>query len=282
MPRSPSSTVQAARNELGERLREIRKDVPLTAKEVADQAGWAKSKCSRLENGETLPSAADIRAWCRICGAEDQVDDLIAATRSVDSMYVQWRRVQRTGLTRLQKSYVPLNERTRTFRVYSCNVIPGFLQTEAYATALLSDITAFRAVPNDVPAAVAARMDRSQIIHRSGRVFVFLIEEAVLRYRVGDPETMAGQLGHLLAATTFPAVSIGIIPIAVPRRMWVTETFSIYDQAQAQVETLTAAVTITAPSEVQVYQKAFAEYGALAVHGAAARALVTNAIDSLG
>ncbi|MGA4541321.1 helix-turn-helix domain-containing protein [Uniformispora flossi] len=271
MPRSPSSTVQAARNELGVRLRELRKEAPLSGRELA-----------RLENGETLPSVDDIRIWCRVCGADHQAEDLIAATRTVDSMYVQWKRVQRTGLRRLQESYVPLFERTQSFRVYSSNVVPGLLQTEGYATALLTDITEFRGTVNDVLAAVEARMERSRVLRQGRRRFAFLIEESVLRHRVGDDDAMADQLGYLLSAMAFPTVSIGVIPLAAPRHMWVVETFSIYDAEQAQVETLTAAVTMTAPGEVAVYAKAFAELGKVAVYGQRARSLVAAAVDSLG
>ena len=144
MTTSPSSSVAAARKALGARLREIRRDAGLTGREVAARAGWHASKTSRLENGVTAPADADIRQWCHICDAADQAADLIAATRSADSMYVEWKRLERTGLRRLQESYVPLFERTRTFRLSNSSVMPGLLQTPAYVTALLSEIIEFR------------------------------------------------------------------------------------------------------------------------------------------
>ena len=282
MPTSPSSSAQAARKALAARLREIRLDSGLTGRELATLAGWHPSKSSRLENGVTPPADTDIRAWCRICNADDQAPDLIAASRSADSAYVEWRRVQRTGLRRLQESYVPLFERAKNFRVYCSNVVPGLFQTDAYATALLSAITQFRGTPDDVTEAVAARMDRSRVLREGNHRFAVLIEETVLRHRVGDAETMAGQLGYLLAAMSFPSVSLGVIPFTAPRRMWMVETFSIYGDEQAQVELLTAAVNVTAPSELEQYVKAFAAMGELAVYGGAARALITSAIDTLG
>jgi transcriptional regulator with XRE-family HTH domain len=282
MARSPSSSVQAAREALAARLREIRLDAGLTAREIALRAGWHPSKSSRIENAVTPPSDADIRAWCSICGAEDQAADLIAASRSAESMYVEWRRLQRTGLRRLQESYVPLFERTRTFRIYCSNVVPGLLQTPAYATALLSEITAFREAPNDVAEAVAARIDRARVLREGDHRFAILVEEAVLRYRMGDAEVMAGQLGHLLSIMSLPAVSLGVVPFSAERGMWPLETFSIYDGEQAQVELLTAAVTVTAPSEIAQYAKAFSRAADLAVYGADARVLITDAIAALG
>ena len=277
-----SSSVQAARKALAARLREIRRDAGLTARQVATEAGWHESKTSRLENAVTPPSDEDVRTWCRICQAEDQAADLIAASRSVDSAYVEWKRLQRSGLRRVQEAIVPLFEKTQLFRIYSSSFMPGLFQTPAYATALLSGITEFHGTPDDVADAVQARMDRSyRILQHGDHRFAIIVEEAVLRYRMGDADTMAGQLGHLLAVMSMPAVSFGIIPFAVSRRMWTAETFSVYDSAQVQVELMTANVTVTAPSEVALYIKAFSHYADLAVYGAQARALITAALESL-
>ncbi|WP_330175185.1 helix-turn-helix transcriptional regulator [Streptomyces sp. NBC_01498] len=282
MTASPSSSVQKARKAMADRLREIRRDAGLSGEAVAASAGWYKSKVSRLENAVTPPSPEDIRAWCSACGVVDQAADLIAAARSADSMYLEWRRVQQSGLRQLQESYLPLYERTQVFRTYCANVVPGVLQTQSYATALLRSISEFHRTPNDVDKAVQARLDRSARVVREGNHrFVLVVEESVLRHRVGDADTMAGQLGYLLTAMTFPSVSLGVIPFSAERRMWMIETFSVYDEEQAEAELLTARVNVTAPSEVRQYLKAFAEFTRLAVHGAEARSLITSAIDSL-
>ncbi|MBT2421920.1 helix-turn-helix transcriptional regulator [Streptomyces sp. ISL-22] len=93
-----SSSVQQARQALGRRLREIRKDAGLTARELARRADWHESKCSRLENGRTAPSDADIRMYTTLCAAQDHAADLIATARGIEGTYVQWRRMERAGL----------------------------------------------------------------------------------------------------------------------------------------------------------------------------------------
>ncbi|WP_406507153.1 helix-turn-helix domain-containing protein [Streptomyces sp. NBC_00212] len=282
MPVSPSSSAQAAREALAARLRDLRLDAGLNGRDLAARAGWSTAKASRIENAKTPPSDADIKAWCRACLAEDQTADLIAANRTADSMYVEWRRKQRTGLRRLQESAVPLFERTRHFRVYCSNVVPGLIQTDAYARALLSAITEFRNIPNDVEQAVEARMARSHVIREGDHRFALIIEEDVLYYGFGDAEVMAGQLGYLLAVMSLPSVSLGVIPRAAPRRMWPIETFMVFDDQRAAVELLSADVTVTVPSEVVLYVRAFKELAKMAVHGPQARALITEAINSLG
>lgn len=282
VPSSPSSSVQAARQALADRLREIRVDAGLTAKALAAAANWDRTKVSKIEHATRPPSADDIRRWCVVCGAEDQTADLIASLRTVEGAYVEWRRIQRTGLRRVQESWVPLYERTRQFRVYCSQVVPGLLQTPAYAGALLSAITTFHGTPNDVEEAVAARMARSNVVRNGDHRFAVLVEEAVLRYRVGGVETMTGQLRHLLDAMTLPSVSLGVIPFEhAGRRMWTLEGFNIFDSEQVSVELLSAAVTVTTPGEVDLYVKAFAELSAMAVYGEAARALITEAIGAL-
>ncbi|MFD0338978.1 DUF5753 domain-containing protein [Streptomyces sp. NPDC127117] len=249
---------------------------------VAARTGRQPSKVSRLENAKTPPSDDDVKAWCAACQAPEQAPDLIAASRIAEQMNVQWRRVQETGLRQLQESRTAVHRQTTTQRVYSSSVVPGLLQAAEYATALLTSITQFHGTPNDVDAAVKARPARSQILHEAGRTFALVIEESVLRHVVGDAATMAGQLGHILAAMAYPAVSIGVVPAGTPRQMWTVETFSVFDEDRAYVELLTAAVSVTEPREVAQYLSAFREYAALAVHGAQARALVTSAIDALG
>jgi transcriptional regulator with XRE-family HTH domain len=113
---SPSSSVQRAREQLAERLRDIRLDARLTARALSAAAGWHEAKTSRIEAAKQAPSEDDIRVWCRVCGAERAVPDLVAASRSADSMYLEWRWLQRAGMRRMQEAHVPLFERTRLFK----------------------------------------------------------------------------------------------------------------------------------------------------------------------
>ncbi|MFD5568644.1 helix-turn-helix domain-containing protein [Streptomyces cadmiisoli] len=277
----PSTALDAARRAIAEQLREIRRDAGLSGREIAARAGWQPSKVSRLQSATTPPSDDDIRAWCTACGAEDRISDLLAANRTADSMYLEWRRVQRTGLRRLQESRIPLYEQTRQFRVYSSTVVPGFLQTYEYAAALLANIARVHGTPDDAADAASARVERSHIIREGNHRFGILVEESVLRHVVGDAATMAGQLGYLLSVMALPSVSVGIVPAGRPREMWTLETFTVFDEGRVHVELLTAAITVTGPGEVAQYAHAFEEMAALAVYGARARSLISAAIDSL-
>nr|WBO81921.1 helix-turn-helix transcriptional regulator [Streptomyces sp. SBE_14.2] len=279
----PTSSVQEARAALAARLRELRLDAGITSKELARLAGWSVAKSSRIENAVTAPADSDIRAWCTACGADQEAEDLIAASRQADAMYLHWKRLQRTGMKRLAETSAKLYESTRLFRVYASHVVPGYLQTPGYAAALMGTIAGFRGTPDDVSEAVEVRMRRARVIHEGDHRFATLIEENVLHHMVGGPEVMVGQLGNLLAAMPLPSMSLGIIPAAAPREgvMWPLEQFTVFDDARIHVELLAAKVTVTAPGELDIYLRAFARLTELAVYGAEARALIVKAIEAL-
>ncbi|GAA2358306.1 helix-turn-helix transcriptional regulator [Streptomyces carpaticus] len=282
MSSSPLSSAEAARAAVAARLRDLMKDAGLTGQELAARCGWHKSKSSRIARGRTPPSDADIRAWCRACDAEEHVADLIAASRTAETMYVEWRQIHRTGMRHVHEQTTPLYQRTRVFRVYASNVVPGMLQTPEYATGLLRRITAFQGTPDDVPDAVRARLGRSRVVREGDHRFALLLEEAVLHYRVSDDAAMAGQLRHLLAVMSRPNVSLGVIPFGARRTVWPLEAFYAFDDTRVAVETLTAEINVTAPGEIRTYLRAFAELSRLAVRGTEARSRIDAAVAALG
>lgn len=282
MPISPSSSAQAARKNVARQLHTLRQNAGLTVTELASRCGWHHAKTSRIENARTPPSPTDIRLWCRATDAVDQAADLIAASQHAESLYREWRHRVRTGLAKLQDSYTELYRSTRLLRVYSPVLVPGLLQTQGYAKALLSANARILEVPDDAAEAATARLERSQVIHEPGHRYLFLVEEAVLHYQLGDTDAMAGQLGYLLTAGALPQVSFGIIPAARQERVLSPqETFDVHDDTLVSVELLSAEVNVTQPSEVALYVRAFEQLRSMAVYGAAARELIVKAIDAL-
>ncbi|WP_432015833.1 helix-turn-helix domain-containing protein [Streptomyces hydrogenans] len=282
MALSASSSAQQARQALADRLAELCRDAGLSGLDLAERCGWSRSKSSRIMNARTPPSAEDIRAWCRACGAEEQTEDLTAMLRTAEGMWVGWRRMERAGLKQAQEARLPLYERTRRFRSYSSWLVPGMIQTQPYTTAALQAIQKRRGLVDDVAGAVAARMERQRVLYEGDRRFAFLVEESVLRAGIGGAEVMTGQLGHLIAVASLPNVSLGVVPMKPDRERWPAEGFWIYDAAQVNVELVSGYLTITQPSEVSMYADTFTELAALAVYGASARTLITAAIDALG
>ncbi len=87
----PGEDVQQAKEAFGVRLRELRQEASLTGRALARLTGLHYTKISRAENGRQSVTDAEIRAWCTACGASDQVPEMIAMARTVESMYRQIR-----------------------------------------------------------------------------------------------------------------------------------------------------------------------------------------------
>ncbi|GAA2120413.1 helix-turn-helix transcriptional regulator [Kitasatospora saccharophila] len=282
MSSTPSSSVLEARKALAARLVALRKDARLTGDELSARCGWHPAKTSRIQSGKAQPSEDDLRAWCTACGAQDQADDLIAAARAVETMYTEWRRMERGGLRAAQESVADLYHRTNLFRVYASRVLPGMVQTPEYTEAVLRSIQRARVEVDDVTDAVEARLERQRMLFSGRHRFGLLIEEWVLRAAVCDPETMAAQLGHLLAVASSPFVSIGVIPTGPGRPHLPVEDFYLFDEAEVAVELTSGYLRITQPHEIADYVRTFTDLASTAVYGAGARQLITTAIAALG
>jgi transcriptional regulator with XRE-family HTH domain len=278
----PSSSARQARESLGARLRAIRRDAGLTARALASATGQHYSRVSKIENGVQSPTDADVRAWCRACDADGEVPDLLASLRSVESAYKEFRRESRAGMKRVVGSHTPdLYDRTTVFRIYEHNVIPGLFQTPAYCAAMLSFWMKFLEAPDDVEAAVAARMQRQQVLYRKGATFVVVLEEQALRTFFDTAETQLGQLDRLLALMSLPSVSLGIVPLMTERAAVGSTGFWIFDDTLVALETPTASIAVDRPGEIALYVRMFDVLKGPARTGAAARELILQVMREM-
>jgi transcriptional regulator with XRE-family HTH domain len=259
----------------------MRKDARLSGRALASALGWHYTKVSKLENGDRSPSEDDIRAWCAACGADDQVPDLIATVRHVASVHHEYRRQMQAGMKHMTESSVPLYEQTSLFRVYDTTVFPGLFTTAEYAAALFRWWQGFMGLKDDVDAAVEARMQRQSVLYSGDRQFRVVIEEQVLRTRVGDADVMAGQLDRLMAVMSLPRVSIGIIPAGAVRHSLTQGSFWMFDDSRVRVETVSESLNITQPRDIALYARVFELLQRSAVHGREARQVISRAIRDL-
>ena len=282
MSTPPSSSAREAQRALGARLREIRRDAGLSGRALAAATRQHFTRVSKIEHGVQPPTDKDIRDWCRACDAEEQVPDLIATARVVESAYLEFRRQARAGMKRVVGAHtLALYERTSQFRIYEHNVIPGLFQTAAYCAAMLSFWIGFLETPADLDAAVAARMERQKVIFEAGKRFAVVLEEQALRTWFGTAEVQAGQLGRLLEMMSVPTVSLGIVPLMTERTGVASAGFWIFDDSLVALETPTASIEVTRPQEVELYARMFEHLRGAAVFGAAARGLIIRALGEL-
>lgn len=275
------SSFQRAREALGLRLRELRRDAHLTGRQLAESQGWHPSKVSKVEGGKQTLSEADIQAWSVACARPELAAELVASLRSLEGQYLEFRRMFRGGQRANQGELAEIEAATDVTRNFESVFVPGLLQTPEYARYRFAERLEEIGAPDDVDDAVAARMNRQQVIYRTGKRFHFVVTEAVLRYLLCPPEVMAGQLDRLVSLSTLTTIRFGVIPFEVQYAVAPVHGFYVYDKRMVRVENLTAVLKLTQPSEIAAYTKIFDQFAEVARYGAEARAIITQVLADL-
>jgi transcriptional regulator with XRE-family HTH domain len=210
---------------LGRELRLLREAAQLKPEAAAQAMGWSRSKISRLETAKVdHPRHADIKALLDLYGVtSEKRDTLLQLTKTVR------RRGWWTSFGDvLDDTYVVLEDEARLIRSWQLQVIPGLLQTEDYARAVLD---AARPGHPDNHKRVQARMARRPLLARvdppAPRLHVIL-EETVIRRTVGGRRVMRAQLSELWAAAQRPNVTVQILPFEAGAHAGVDGRFVLF------------------------------------------------------
>ena len=269
--------VEQARQALANRLRDLRTNARLSGRELAARAGWHYTKISKIEHGTTMPSEADLELWCFHCRAESEYPDLIAMAHGIERMYRELRKLFRSGTAHYQKTVLREEADARMYRSFTVDILPGLLQTEAYATLVLSRVSELLGMPDPSAETAAVRIQRARIINDSRRLFHFVIYENAIRTTLAAPDIKKPQLRHLLSIATQPNVHLGILPIRTAHYA-IMNAFTMIDDKTVDVETHTAIIKAEQPAEVSLYSRLFEHYSKLAAYGQQARELIRDEI----
>lgn len=221
-----------ARRQLGRMLREARQALGLTIERAAPLAALSKSGLQRLEAGDVVKiRTQDIELLCELYElTPDQTARLVELANQAQEK--SW--VTAFGGLYSDSTFnmvVGLTESAAHLFVYA-EIVPGLLQTAAYARTLISAYFASDE-PDDIERRVALRMQRQKIITRKAdpvKLDVLLHESALYR-AVGTPRIMARQLHHLAEMSKLPHVSLRIQPFSsgYPQGAFLPNLFMILD-----------------------------------------------------
>lgn len=279
LPRSTvnSADVRDARNELGARLRGLRRAAGLSGRQLAATLSWPPSKVSKLENGQQTPSDADVSAWAGAVSAEQELAGLLAELHTLETRYAELQRLLRGGQVQVQQAAGRRESRTDVFRMFESTFVPGLLQTADYARHRFAQSARVfgRRVP--IEDAVGERMRRQEVLYDRSRTFHVVITEPVLHYALSPPEVMLGQLDRIMSLATLPNVRLGVIPLDAEYVIAPAHGFWVYDDRLVVVETFAAELNLAQPAEIELYTKIFETLALDAVHGRRARALIGKA-----
>jgi transcriptional regulator with XRE-family HTH domain len=283
LPRNTSinADIRDARNELGARLRELRRAAGLNGQQLAEVLSWQGSKVSKIENGRQTPTDDDVRAWCRAVGAEGEIERLLADLHTLETRHAEWQQQVRGGLARVQESVAKREAATRTMRSFQLTFVPGLLQTPGYARARLEQSGRRWGRSADVDEAVAARMARQAVLYEPGRGFHFVIAESVLLFALCPPEAMLAQIDRLVSLSMLENVRLGIVPFDRPYVVAPKHGFSLLDDRLVTVETFTAELNLAQPQEIKMYRKVFDSMALAADYDRKARTHMHRAAEQI-
>lgn len=276
-----STDYQQARAALGARMRELRHESGLSGRALAVRLGWPQSKISKLENGKQTPTMADVRAWAEGTGRPDATAELQGRLRTVETQYRSWRRQLAGGYLPVQEAHAAQARRTSVRRSFDPTLIPGLLQTAGYARGVLSRYTAVHLSISDVDAAVAARIERQQVLKDRRRSFHFLVWEGALVSRLCPSAVHADQLERLVPWLAPGHVQLGIIPFRAPLNVPAGVGFSIHDDALVITESWHAEMWLDDPADVALHLRAWDALAASAVYGPEAHRVIIRASHAL-
>ncbi len=216
MPRPVSATVRNRR--LGTELRRLRESANLTGDDVAAQLGWSASKVSRLENARQAPRFADVRRLLDLYSVEGTYrEQLLQLAR--DAVRRGWWEAFSDALPEQYSSYIGLEIEAEQIWQWETQVVPGLLQTEAYAQSVEQSSHSTEVIPpSRVDARVEARLVRQAVLTRENNPLrlAVVLDEALLLRRYGDAAVMAAQLRHLQELSDLPNLSLQVLPLDGP------------------------------------------------------------------
>ncbi|UQU63919.1 helix-turn-helix transcriptional regulator [Couchioplanes caeruleus] len=275
-------TSMAARRELGDELRRLRGN--RRGAEVAGELGWSESKLSRIETARTGISEADLERLLSVLGVPARDRSRLRDMAGRGRARVWWA-PYRSSVPDRYDEYVALEAEATAICEWEAQVIPGLLQTDEYAHAVI-EVGADVQDADTAQRRTALRMARQSILARvpSPRLCVVL-DESALRREVGGRGVLRRQLQHLYAAADRPGVELRILPFAAGAHAALGETFVVleFDKRPPVVhsEDLVGGQLRTKPEEVQVYRDAFADLRSRALPVPASRELIARTGEDL-
>jgi transcriptional regulator with XRE-family HTH domain len=193
---------------LTQELKRLRAAADLTQAEVAADREWSISKFTRMENGAAPIGKSDLEGLLRLYGVTDPERTSEMFALAAGAQEKGWWEEYYSGPDKAYEAYLGYEDGASSIRSFQGLVIPGLLQTEAYARKL-EEI--FNLPPELIERSVRLRLERQKRMAAKAPEQHYIVDEVVFRRPVGD--VMPDQLRHLQLVARKPAVSLRILPL---------------------------------------------------------------------
>ncbi len=268
---------------LAAELRSLRATSGLTREAVVERTGINAATLYRIEHGRVRPQTRTLRTLLDLYGVnQDQQGELVALLR--DARQRGWLHAFQSELPEHYTTYIGFEGEAHSVWNYESLFIPGLLQTEDYARAVIRG-----GLPNasrdEVERRVEVRMERQALLRNENPLNLWsIVNEAALRREVGGPEVMQAQFRYLMEASELPHVTFQVIPFDAGAHPGMPGSFILLQFGDAAipdviyVNTMAGELFLEEEADVRRYKLVFEHLRAVAASPEASLSLVTSAI----
>ncbi|GIE98521.1 helix-turn-helix domain-containing protein [Paractinoplanes rishiriensis] len=264
MTQPPGGGPTVRRVQLGARLRVLREAAGVTRA----NAGWAirgsESKISRMELGRVSFKTRDVVDLLSLYGLKDEEERSRLVALAEEANTPGWWQAYTDILPDWFQNYLDLEGAAEQIRTYEVQFVPGLLQTESYARAVIE--LGRNHGPGEIGRRAELRAARRQILDRPDAPLLWVVlDEAVLRRPIGNERILRDQIRSLREIAGHDRVRLQILPFTAGGHSGTGGAFSVLRFPHPDLpdvvylEHLTSAVYLERPSDVDAYSGAFGE-----------------------
>ncbi|NJP45061.1 helix-turn-helix domain-containing protein [Actinacidiphila epipremni] len=260
-------------------LRRLRDASQLTREDVAQRTGINEATLYRLETARVRPQRRTLMGLLDLYGVQDpQRSEILALSKQADEQ--GWLRPYHADLPDEYTAYISFEAEGRSVRNYESSFVPGLLQTEEYARAVIRGVLP-TATAKEVDQRVRARVERRHVLTKEHPLELWaIVDEAALHRLVGGAEIMTAQLRALLDMTEQPHVTLQVIPFGVGAHPGMPGSFVLIDfpatedPAVVYNESMAGDLFLEAEADIRRYEQIFDHLRAMAQSPDDSRALI--------
>ena len=282
-PASPT----VRRRRLAAELREIREHKGKSGDSVAAALRWSPSKISRYERARTGLRPREVERlldYYQITGPRRAL--LLGLAE--DAAQKGWWEEFAVSLSEDYKQFIGFEHEAAAMAIWHVDVVTGLLQTEAYARHIISSYSRVEPMPPGmIGRMVSVRLRRQQVLDREDLKLSVVLDESVLKRRIGDESVMYEQLQRLVQEADRPNLTLQVLPLSA-QHMVFGESFVVFsfqdatDATQDVVitEQLRNSVTLEGERETYLHRIAFQALAEASLDPAQSRALILDTAQS--
>jgi transcriptional regulator with XRE-family HTH domain len=284
---APSSSPTVRRRRLAAALRRLRQASKLTIEQVAESLEWSPGKVSKIENARVSVLPRDVRRLLDTYGVSEGQERELLLSLARESRERGWWQQYGETVPEWFATYVGLEAEASAISTYQAESVPGLLQTQGYAAAL-HRAALMNATEEEIERHVAVRMERQARLKQPDAPQLWVVlNEAVIRRRIGERAIMHEQLVKLAEVASAPNITLQVLPFSAGAHASMDSAFSILsfdppsDGEIVYFEHPTCSLYLEKPDEVARYRLVYEHLRAASLSLDESRRLLARSAEDL-